>query len=148
MPSPKLQRVIKRVDKLDSVVHNEQVNILQIPNEQIECIVVVPGINRLREVDNDNAIFHIQNVVGGKVRVNAMLNQEQFDVAQDPFVNPRHFASIQCNVDQDRSRALSSPKYSITQQGLADQHWNLLQDTGSLNELASGPVFPLTFLAV
>ncbi len=65
MLSPESQRVMERIDNLDFVVREERINVFQIPNKQIEGIVVVTRIYGLGKVDDDYAIIDIQHVVGG-----------------------------------------------------------------------------------
>jgi hypothetical protein len=84
---PERECVIERVDSLNLVVCDVRVDILQIPNEQIKGIIVVPRVDGLWKIDDDNSIFNIQNVVGGEIGVNAMLDQEQFDIAQNLLID-------------------------------------------------------------
>ena len=77
---------------------------------QIEGFVVVAGVYGLRKVNDHDAIIDIQHVVGGKIGVNAMLDQEDFNVVQDLLVDRRHFAGIQRYVDQYRCRLVNVSK--------------------------------------
>ena len=71
---PEFERVIERIDNLQLVLGEEQIDVLEVSNEQIERIIVVARVDGLREIDNHNVVFNIQHIVGGQIGVNAMLD--------------------------------------------------------------------------
>jgi len=104
---PERQPVGDRIDDLGAPLCEEGVRVLQVPQQQVERVVVVSWVDGLRKVDDRRPILPEKDVVGGEVGVNAPVLEEEFDVSQDLRVETLGVLLL------DGKGCSASPMYSI-----------------------------------
>lgn len=107
--APDLQRMGDRVDALDALLGEVGPDVVEVPNQQVECIVVVSRIDRLRKVDDRYGIVPVEHVVGRKIGVNAVLPEEDLDILEDSPVDFARLADFEIDIEQHRGRMLGIP---------------------------------------